>query len=193
MKKKQMCYQDEIKPSFFSLYDSYYEDYYDDNYQPQTAKQIRINHKSAIATREAALKYGKKYKGKIIKTEISAFTIPLESRTPYSRTSYSRASYSRASQSNVIIRILNALIGIGHAPTYRIGNHNTVYVYHAVIEYINDKGEKVTFTTPRLNGNPEYLDSKEVSVYAFDGVSYATDFGYIIKPKRDYGSMFKMN
>ncbi|MDD4165258.1 MAG: hypothetical protein PHD46_04345 [Eubacteriales bacterium] len=60
----------------------------------------------------------------------------------------------------------------------------TVFEYRAVIEYINDKGETIRFTTPELIKNPENLATKEVTVYNLDSVDYATDFGYYQKPKR---------
>ena len=65
-------------------------------------------------------------------------------------------------------------------------NSKTIFEYYAVIEYKNEKNIVVKFTTPQLNGNPEYLSTKEVTVYNYGSVNYATDFGYINKPKEDF-------
>ncbi|PKM62300.1 MAG: hypothetical protein CVU97_06010 [Firmicutes bacterium HGW-Firmicutes-21] len=73
----------------------------------------------------------------------------------------------------------------------QVNSYNYPYQYYAVIEYENNKGEKVTFTTPELDGNPEYLTTKEVTVYSFDSVNYATDFGYINKPKEGFWDNYK--
>lgn len=107
--------------------------------------------KSYSSNQKVYLKYGTKYKGKIIKTEITAHT-EFRRRVPF----------------------------MGQREDI------TVYEYYAVIEYTNEKGEKITFTTPELNGNPEYLTTKEVTVYNFDNVHYATDFGFINKPKEKF-------
>jgi RNase P/RNase MRP subunit p29 len=105
-------------------------------------------YKKAIEDSNVYKKYGKKYKGYIKKSQISAHT-------------------------ELMLTTLTS------------GKDITVYEYYAIIEFTDDSGEKITFKTPQLNGNPEYLNTKEVSVYTFDGVHYATDFGYIKKPKGD--------
>lgn len=104
-------------------------------------------YKRANASKDAMFKEGKQYKGKIIRTEISAHTVR------------KRRMHSG------------------------IGEEVTVYEYYAVVEYINDKGETIQFTTPELNGNPEYLSTKEVIVYNMGSVNYATGFGFYRKPK----------
>jgi hypothetical protein len=106
-------------------------------------------YRMAVAENNAYIKYGKKYKGRIINTEISTHT-----------------NFSR----------------------YR--KDVTVYEYYAVVEFTDDNGEEITFKTPQLTGNPEYLDTKEVTVYSFNDIHYATDFGQIEKRKMQIEDRF---
>lgn len=47
----------------------------------------------------------------------------------------------------------------------------------AVVEYTDEQGVKVQFTTPELTGNPKYLLNNEVTVFVMQSVHYATNFG----------------
>lgn len=55
----------------------------------------------------------------------------------------------------------------------------TKYDYYATIEYKNNEGDIIHFKTPPLNANAEFITTKKVTVYAFNSVNYATDFGFI--------------
>ena len=55
------------------------------------------------------------------------------------------------------------------------------YEYYAEVEFTDDNGEKVTFISKRLNDNPEFASTKEVTVYTYENTFYATDFGYMKK------------
>lgn len=107
-------------------------------------------YKKAKTKRDNAFKYGKKFKGKIIKTEMSTCNIT--------------------------------------SGVFKKGKID--YEYYAFVEFSNDKGEKNVFTTSRLNYNPEFIDTKDVTVYAYDNIFYATDFGCIketyVRPEKNW-------
>lgn len=63
------------------------------------------------------------------------------------------------------------------------------HYYYATIEF-GDFGKKVTFTTPELSDNAKFLNTKEMNVYTLNGEFYATDFGYIERPKRRIKDLF---
>ena len=143
MKAKQLQYKSEIKPSFFVAL----------GYRRRSLIGYLIDAiavykerlpvwKNAIKTRECFLNDSKKYKGQMIKTEISKVEVH-----------YGRFDSREA------------------------------FEYRAVIEYKNDEGKIVRFVTEPLNGNPEYVNDKSVTVYNMGEANYATDFGYISKPK----------
>lgn len=172
--KKQLRYKDEIKPlakliilplllimSLVLLYFSLFVQEEKNIFQSLAFIFFSIGdlylsvkeykkYKSAIANRNSFYKYEKKFKGHIIKTQISTHT------------------------------------KLARGGRYGCRQEIVVYEYYAVVEFINDNGDKVTFTTLELNGNPEYLATKEVTVYSFDSVYYATDFGYIEKTKEKF-------
>lgn len=53
-----------------------------------------------------------------------------------------------------------------------------------------DYGKRVTFKTPKLSDNARFLNTKEMKVYTLNDVYYATDFGYIERPKRRIKDLF---
>ena len=63
-----------------------------------------------------------------------------------------------------------------------------VFGHCAVIDYVNEKGEKVRFVTQELNENPKEISKKDVTVYVYSNKEYATDFGTIYKytDRRNY-------
>lgn len=67
--------------------------------------------------------------------------------------------------------------------TGRRGGTLTVPVleHYAVIELKDEKGEKITFTTPKLTESIENLSSKEVTVYKYNDKYYVPDFGFFYR------------
>lgn len=51
------------------------------------------------------------------------------------------------------------------------------YEHYALVEFLNEDGEKISFQTLRLNFNPEFITTKDVTVYSYNNHHYAMDFG----------------
>ncbi|PKM62301.1 MAG: hypothetical protein CVU97_06015 [Firmicutes bacterium HGW-Firmicutes-21] len=106
MKNKQMCYKDEAKLSLLILgLRVFFEKR--DYLVFRLWKEHKKARKVALATRESFLKNGKKYKGRIIKTDITAHDEDYGGRTKTKFEYYAIIEYKNEKEKSLNLQHLN--------------------------------------------------------------------------------------